>query len=81
MMPILTSVCIDSCLSQDVLQTSLMDSLFGEAVAVPSQAELDGRYGPLFGRAVLQRWDQGGSSIWEHVNPEGDQPASDAMVL
>jgi len=58
-----------------------MEPLVAESVAVPSQAELDGRYGPLFGRAVLQRWDQGGSAIWEAVNPDGEQAVGDAMVL
>ena len=66
---------------QNVLQTSLMEPLIAEPLAVPAQADLDRRYGPLFGRAILELWDVGGQDIWQQVNPDEEEVASDAMVL
>lgn len=45
---------------------------------VPPLGQLQDRYGPLFGKAVYDRWNDGGRDIWDQVKTSGEAAAGQA---
>lgn len=68
-----------------MLKASLLstDSDDSSLAAAPPTPELNDRYGPLFGQAVAEWWDRGGSEIYEAIPgasaAEGDDEAGSVM--
>lgn len=72
---------------QNVLRASLLPTTFKDKVdndgatsQVPPLSELQERYGSLFGKAVYDRWNDGGRDIWEQVKAGSETGAQTATI-
>ncbi|SCZ97736.1 BZ3500_MvSof-1268-A1-R1_Chr4-3g07417 [Microbotryum saponariae] len=54
-------------LKASLLPSDLVSAADGET-EVASLEQLEERYGRLFGKCVLERWDQGGKDVWKSVS-------------
>ncbi|SGY72423.1 BQ5605_C005g03169 [Microbotryum silenes-dioicae] len=54
-------------LKASLLPSDLVSAADGET-EVASLEQLEDRYGRLFGKCVLERWDQGGKDVWKSVS-------------